>query len=312
MDDQTSRRVEAVRRFNRFYTQQIGVLQEGLLASPFSLTEVRVLYELAHREKPTAAELARDLGLDAGYLSRILRRFASAGLIRRKPIGRRRRREPAVADRARARRRSRRSTRARTTKSRRLLGRSRARASRAGWSARWQRSSACSARAPRRPRPVRAAAAPAGRHRLGDASRTARSTRRSTAGTSASRRWSREIAAEFVENFDPKRERCWIAERDGEIVGSVFLVRQSKTVAQAAAAAGRAEGARPGHRAQTGRRMRALRPSGWLPENDAVDQRRARCRAASVRRGGLSSGEFGKAHRSFGLDLVGQTFELKL
>ncbi len=76
--------VRAVREFNRFYTRQIGLLAKGYLDSPFTLAEVRVLYELAHRESPAAAEIAKSLGLDAGYLSRMLQRFRKRDLVARK------------------------------------------------------------------------------------------------------------------------------------------------------------------------------------------------------------------------------------
>src|SRR3954454_24659976 len=78
-------RVQAVRRFSRFYTRRIGVLHEGLLGGPLSLTEGRVIYELAQSGTTTAARLGTELDLDAGYLSRILRSFESRGLIERRP-----------------------------------------------------------------------------------------------------------------------------------------------------------------------------------------------------------------------------------
>src|ERR1700674_6109222 len=79
------RDVAAVRQLNRFSPRRIGVLEERLLDTPFSLTESRLLYELANRAAPTATELAKDLGLDPGYLSRILRSFESRGLVARTP-----------------------------------------------------------------------------------------------------------------------------------------------------------------------------------------------------------------------------------
>lgn len=76
-------RIEAVRAFNRFYTRLIGVVQEGYLQSRFSLTEARVLYELAHTDGLTASQIGAALDLDAGYLSRMLRSFEQNGLLTR-------------------------------------------------------------------------------------------------------------------------------------------------------------------------------------------------------------------------------------
>ena len=80
-----AQQIERMRRFNRFYTHKIGVLEDGKLYAPFSLAETRVLYELAHRDRVTASDLVRDLGLDAGYLSRMLGRFTKQGMVTRQP-----------------------------------------------------------------------------------------------------------------------------------------------------------------------------------------------------------------------------------
>lgn len=222
--------VEIVRGFNRFYTRKIGVLQEGWLESPFSLTEVRVLYELAHRASPSAAELAQDLGLDPGYLSRMLSRFERRGLIERTPSAQDGRRSLLS-----------------------LTGQGRA------------TFAPLDARAREEIERMLGELAPAHRSRLVTAMQSIeqvfeapeptgepfrlRSHRPGDMGWVVHRHgvlYSREygwgerfealaahIVAEFIEHEDPARERCWIAERpDGEIIGSVFLIQKSKTVAQ--------------------------------------------------------------------------------
>jgi DNA-binding MarR family transcriptional regulator len=78
-------RVDAIRSFNRFYTRQIGLLQNGYLNSSFSLTEMRVFYELANRKQTTAGDIARELDIDAGYLSRLLLRLQKRGYLRKVP-----------------------------------------------------------------------------------------------------------------------------------------------------------------------------------------------------------------------------------
>src|ERR1700743_3076920 len=83
---QSDAEIAAVRAFNRFYTRKLGVLDQQLLKTPFSLSEARVLYELAHRENPAAKEIGSELGLDPGYLSRIVQNFDERGLITRKPL----------------------------------------------------------------------------------------------------------------------------------------------------------------------------------------------------------------------------------
>ena len=225
-----SGQVAAVRAFNRFYTRRIGALNEGLLRSPFSLTEMRVLYELAHREKTTAGELAEDLALDAGYLSRILQSFASQALLERAPSaedGRRRdlsltekgRRTFAPFDRASTeevaamlaslgsseRRRLVEAMRtierllspAEPAAARRLVLRE-ARAGELGWIV----------------------------HRHGALYAAEHGWRDKFEGLVA------KIASDFLAKHDPKRERCWVALLDGEIVGSIMLVRKSDRIAK--------------------------------------------------------------------------------
>jgi len=221
-------RVHAVRQFNRFYTKQIGVLQEGLYQSPFSLTEVRVLYELAHHEKLTATDLCRELGLDPGYLSRILHNFEKQGFLSR----------------------SRSKTDARQSHlSLSPQGRKTFASLDAGSSSETAKmlsgiDESAQDRLIGAMRTIQGVLSPAQdtpaftlrQHRPGDMGWvTYRHGILYSQEYGYDERFEAliaEIVAAFVQNFDSEKERCWIAERQGEIVGFVFLVKKSSAIAK--------------------------------------------------------------------------------
>lgn len=300
--------VKAVRRFNRFYTQRIGVL-DPYLGSEFSLTEVRVLYELAHRDQPTATELGRDLALDAGYLSRILRRFERQGWMARSP-------SPADARQS-------------------LL-----QLTEAGHQAfaplqQRSRDEAAALLAPlARPaqqqltqalatvqRLLAPATSPAKQNvvlrdpQAGDMGWVVQQHgevyAREYGWDSSFEALVAEIVAGYVRQHQPDWERCWIAELDGERVGSVFVVRKSKTVAQlrllilTPQARGLGLGAR-----LTDECLAFARSKGYKKMVLWTNSCLGSARDIYARRGfKLVNSE---PYTGFGKDLVGETWELRL
>ena len=231
MTTRLEQRVAAIRQFNRFYTKQIGVLNETLLASEYSLMEVRVLYEIAHRADITAAELSRELAVDAGYLSRILRDFEKRGLLARKVSrddGRR-----ALLRLSKAGRRVFAELDERANDEIGQLLRQLSAARQKNVVAALQAvMTTFNAGAQAHKTPVIVLRAP----EPGDLGWV---VHRHGVLYAREYDWDQRfealvagIVASFVEHFDPKRERCWIAEMDGEPVGSVFLVKFSDTVAK--------------------------------------------------------------------------------
>jgi DNA-binding MarR family transcriptional regulator/GNAT superfamily N-acetyltransferase len=221
--------IAAIRGFNRRYTRRLGVLQESFLQTPYSLTEARVLHELAHRNRATATEIAAELGLDHGYLSRILRAFSERGLVVK----------TASPD-------DRRQTLLSLTAKGRLA-----------YAPLDQRSQdAVAEMIGKLPRPEQDRVVGAMRtieRLLGEAPAPEvpyilRQPRAGDIGWIVSRHgalynneygWDErlealcaEIVAAFVRKHDPKRERCWIAERDGENAGSVLLVKETEEIAR--------------------------------------------------------------------------------
>ncbi len=306
-------RVHAVRRFNRFYTRRIGVLHyQSTLKSPFSLTEVRVLYELKHRAAPTASELNRELGLDAGYLSRILQRFQRRGLIERRKSaadgrqshlrltakGRgvfapleRRQHEDVTAMLRTLKARDRDAAIAAMRRIEAILG--------GGPAAQETRKKSYTLRP----------------HRPGDMGWVIASHgalyAREYGWDIAFEALVARIAADFIDEFEPKRERCWIAEIDGEPVGSVFLVKKSRAVAKLRLLLvdPKARGLGLGRRLVE-ECIGFARKSGYkkltLWTNDVLHA----ARAIYVRAGFKLTAR--APHRSFGKHLVGETWDLKL
>lgn len=304
-DDQ---RIAAVRYFNRFYTQKIGVLQGGFLRSTFSLTEVRVLYELAHRDQLTATQLARELALDQGYLSRILSDFAQQGLIKKTQSEKDARQQHLAL----------------TSKGKKVF-------------------------APLNQRQSEEVAAMLGslssaeQHKLLEAMNTIegilglraresapyllRAHEHGDMGWVVHRHgvlyfqeygWNEEfealvaeIVSHFVRNFNPQRERCWIAEKDGAIIGSVFLVRHSETIAKLRLllVEPQARGLGLGTRL-VNECIRFARQKNYqkitLWTNNVLVAARRRYQEVGFQ---LVQEE---PHHSFGHDLVGETWELEL
>ena len=301
-------RVAAVRRFNRFYTKRIGVLHEGLLRSPFSLTEARVLYELAEREGVTATELGRELGLDAGYLSRILRRFGERGLIRRTPSQADGRQHHLwLTERGRA------AFLPLDEASRAEVG-----GMLAALSESQQRGLLDAMVTLERllgGGPLSETPCVLRRHRPGDMGWV---VHRHGLLYAQEYGWDERfealvagIVAQFALHHDPRRERCWIAERGGESLGSVFLVEESEQVAKLRLllveprARGLGIGTRLVEECEAFAREAGYRTIR-LWTNSVLHAARRIYERAGYR---LVHEE---PHHSFGHDLVGETWELQL
>ena len=224
MTDPAPTRIEAIRRFNRFYTRRIGALHEGLLASRFTLTESRLLWELAHRDRLTATELARELELDAGYLSRLLRSFKERGLIKTARAVDDARHQHLSLTAAGKRAFAPINTRSQSDVSALLATLAEAQQQQLLASMATLEQLLGEPAAARSPRPVLLRA-----HRPGDIgwviARHGVLYADEYGWDSSFEALVARIAADFIERFDAKREACWIAERDGANVGSVFLVQ---------------------------------------------------------------------------------------
>ena len=303
---QLTKQIDDVRRFGRFYTRQIGLLGERYLGGPLSLTEARIVYELGHRNGTAASELRRCLNLDAGYLSRILKSFERKGLVERRPSERDGRQLSVSLTRAGNGLFAKINSSSRNEVGAMLERLSKADRKRVVAAMRMIESILGSPPERRVPFILRP-------HQPGDMGwivhRQGVLYAREYGWDETFEALIAELAAKFIRNFDAARERCWIAERDGESVGSVFLVKHSSSIAKL-----RLLYVEPHCRGLgIGRRLvdecgRFARSVGYrkisLWTNSVLLAARHIYAAAGYR---LVKEE---PHRSFGHDLVGETWEL--
>lgn len=299
--------IAAVRAFNRFYTRLLGVLDQQVMQSPYSLTEARVLYELSQREMASAKDIATELNLDPGYLSRIVQNFSDKGLLTRRPSPADRRQHLLTL----------------TAKGRLAFGRVNQVshndvATMLGALGPAQGARMVEAMTTIRlllgedmPPPVATLRDP----RPGDIGWVVQSHGAVYAAEygfgAAFEGLVAEIVAGFVTSFDAAHERCWIADIAGRPVGSVFLVRQSDEIAKLRLLlvdpAGRGHGLGQrlvreciGFARACGYRRITLWTHSILVAARKIYQDEGFVRVAS------------EPHRSFGVDLIGETWELEL
>ncbi len=301
-------KIAAVRQFNRFFTRQIGVLREGLLHSPYPLTDARILFELGHRAGVTASALCRELGLDAGYLSRILARLEQQGLlekVRSDNDGRQRllsltaegKNAFALLDR-----------RSRDEVGEMLGELSEEEQQRLLKAMQTIESILTRGFKFAEPFILRA-------HEPGDMGWV---THRHGVLYAQEYGWDErfealvaQIVADFINNYRPERERCWIAEMDGEIVGSVFVVQHDETVAKLRLllVEPRARGLGLGTRLVE-ECIRFARRRGYQKMVLWTNSVLVEARHIYQKTGFKLVAE--EPHHSFGHDLVGETWELVL
>jgi DNA-binding MarR family transcriptional regulator/predicted N-acetyltransferase YhbS len=300
--------IAAIRGFSRFYTRKLGIIEPKLLASPWTLQEARIIYEIAQHDSCTATDLVQILGLDAGFLSRTLQALQRRQIVARKPSkADRRANELALTAKGRAAfaeldRRSRDEVGA-------LLAELDDR----------ERSAVVNAMTVIAQALEPPARKPAGfmlrNHRPGDigwiVSRHGAIYAREYGWDISFEALGAEITAQFLRSYDPAREQCWIAEIGGEPVGSIFLVKASNDVAKIRLllVERKARGLGVG-RALVEQCLRFARDAGYSSVTLWTQSILVAAREIYQRAGFQCVRQ--EKHHSFGVDLVGETWELKL